>query len=304
MNILITGATGYIGSHLVKRLSVLTEYRVYALVRPTPVKSKLQDILREDNIIEATSTFDSLNCAVEKVKPDLVIHTAALTTVSLQPEQVESIIDSNILYGTLLIEAMIKNGVCRFINTGTFWEHMHGADEYKPVNLYAASKNAFGSIIRYYEDAHSLSSVTLKLYGTYGPNDPRGKIFSLLKESVESKKQISMTPGEQLMDLVYIDDVVTAYEKTIEYIFKRNHCPSEVYFIGTGEGLNLRQLAAIYGECVGKSPNIKWGGIPYRKREVMDNVADIRPAKEKLGWEPIYELKKGITRMLQIESRN
>ena len=94
---------------------------------------------------------------------------------------------------------MTVNGVSKIINTGTFWQHYENR-EYSPTCLYAATKQAFESILHYYVEAKFLMIITLILFDSYGPSDPRPKLFSLLQEARQSEKVIAMSPGEQKID--------------------------------------------------------------------------------------------------------
>lgn len=302
MRILITGANGFIGSNLAKYLVDKKGYSVYALVRPKSNLNALKSILSKINIIKASDSFMSIESAIRKSKPDVVVHLAALSMVEHLPCQIEELIKSNILFSTILVEAMVRNHKLRLINTGSFWEYLKEQGEYNPYNLYAATKFSFEQILHYYENAHNLKTVTLKLYGTYGPNDRRCKVFHFLKKSLGSKKAVLFSPGRQKLDLVYIEDVVRAYEKAIKYIYKKVHNNAETFIIGSGCGVELKKIAKIYEECAGGKLNIKWGGIPYREREMMACRANIKDARNKLKWEPIVDLRKGITKMLREES--
>lgn len=304
MRALVTGANGFIGSRLISYLVRLNKYKISALVREKSNLNSLSLVKNRINIIKIDKNFKSINRALSGAKPDIVIHLAALTLVGHKPEDIKLLISSNILFPSLLVEAMIKNRVKYLVNTGTFWEYTKDKHDYSPFNLYAATKVAFENFLKYYAVAKDIRCVTLKLYGTYGPNDPRTKIFSYFKKSLTSKKPILFSPGKQRLDLVYIDDVIDAYEKATRYVYKKQNSTYEYFFIGSGRGVALRRIADIYEECVGKHLNINWGGLPYRAREIMCSHADIRLAKIKLNWEPKFDLRSGISKMLEIEEVN
>lgn len=303
MRILITGANGFIGSNLAKHLAGLGRYEVYALVRYRSVLDSLRSIRNRIKIVKVKPSFESIYAAVRKAKPDVVVHLAAFSSIKDNFRQVKPIIDSNILFSTLLVEAMIKNNIFCMVNTGSFWEQMKGARDNTAVNLYAASKTCFEDILRYYADAKNLRFITLRLFGVYGPNDPRGKIFSIFRKSMTQKKPVLLSPGEQVMDMVYINDVVNAYEKAIRYVYKKNNNKPELFFIGSGTGLKLRKIGRIFEQCAGRRINVKWGGRSYRPKEIMYSKADIRPAKKRLKWEPEFNLKDGISDMLRKEDK-
>ncbi|MFA6129490.1 MAG: NAD(P)-dependent oxidoreductase [Candidatus Omnitrophota bacterium] len=302
MRILITGVSGFIGSNLAKYLCGKKEYSVYGLVRPKSDISVLMSAPGKINIIRTSGSFESIDSAIRRSKPDVVIHLAALSLVEHSPGQVEELIGSNILFSTMLVEAMVKNGRTRLINTGSFWEYMEEQGKYNPCNLYAATKFSFEQILHYYENARNLKTVTLKLSGTYGPNDLRHKMFYFFKKALDSKKKVLFSPGKQKLDLVYIDDIMRAYEKAVGYICKKNNNTAKTFSVALGQAVELKEIARIYEECAGGKLNIKWGGLPYRAREMMECEVDILDTKNKLKWQPAIGLRKGIARMLKEES--
>lgn len=137
---LISGGSGFIGSHLAKKLVDLGN-EVHIIIIP----SCNIDLLKgyEENIIfhEYDGTFHSLDNALVNSKPDVVFHLASVFISQHQPIDIDNLILSNILFGTHLVEAIVQNGVRKLINTGTSWQHYNNS-EYDPVNLYAATKQA------------------------------------------------------------------------------------------------------------------------------------------------------------------
>jgi len=301
VNVLVTGATGYIGSNLVKHFSLSKRFNIFALIRPTSDTQVLHSAKERINVIQSDQTFEQINKAVRKASPNIVIHLAGVDAVEHRPDEIEPLILSNILFGTHLVEAMVQNQVMYFINTGTFWENMDGESEYRPMNLYAATKKAFSNMLEYYQNARKIKSITLKLYNVYGPQDPRGKIFPVFKSSIGRKQPILFSPGEQVLDHVYIDDVILAYDQAMDYLMKKDGWRPETFSIGSGSGERLREIAKIYEDCIGKPLSIEWGGHEYLEREIMFSQADIQPAKAAFNWEPKFNLKQGITKMLEIE---
>ena len=162
----------------------------------------------------------SLLEAVSVCRPDVVVHLASLFLAQHNQNQVQALIDSNISFGALMLEAMIANSVFAFINTSSVWLHYNNED-YNPANLYASTKKAFSDVLRYYTEATPLKAITLELPDTYGPNDPRRKIVSILVESIQKREHISLTAGEQFLDLVHVDDIVDAFRLAANVSFLR-----------------------------------------------------------------------------------
>lgn len=290
MKVFLTGATGFIGSQLVKRL-LGDNHEVAILVREHSDLSVLHDALPKISVHIHDGSYLSLHAALAQTQPDVVCHVASLFLAQHQPEDVTRLIESNLGMPTQLLEAMQQLGLRRLINTGTSWQHFEDA-AYNPVNLYAATKQAFESLLAYYVSAHGFQAITLKLFDTYGPGDTRAKLFSLLRKTARSGVKLRMSPGEQLLDLVYIDDVLDAY------LLAMHRLPSigaaEYYAVSNPERLTLKDLVQVYGAVVGKDLQIEWGGLPYRPRETMQPCTH-QPRLP--GWQPHISLQQGIARM-------
>ncbi|UQV47071.1 NAD(P)-dependent oxidoreductase [Janthinobacterium lividum] len=290
MKVFLTGATGFIGSQLVKRL-LGDNHEVAILVRQHSDLSVLHDALPKINVHIHDGSYLSLYAALAQTQPDVVCHVASLFLAQHKPEDVTRLIESNLGMPTQLLEAMQQLGLRRLVNTGTSWQHFEDA-AYNPVNLYAATKQAFEDLLAYYVSAHGFQAITLKLFDTYGPGDTRAKLFSLLRKTARSGVNLRMSPGEQLLDLVYIDDVLDAY------LLAMHRLPAvsaaECYAVSNPERLTLKELVQVYGAVVGKDLQIEWGGLPYRPRETMQPCTH-QPRLP--GWQPHITLQQGIARM-------
>ena len=206
---LITGVTGFVGSHLARRL-VKDNWKVTAIIRSSSNRDLIRDIENSIQLYEYDGTVASMQTILAESQPEIIFHLASFFVSEHQFQDIAKLIHSNIIFGTHLVEAAISNDCFHFINTGTSWQHFEN-ESYNPVNLYAATKQAFNDILKYYVEAHKLKVVTLKLYDTYGPDDPRPKLINLLKRTAETGETLDMSLGEQLIDLVHVDDVVNAY---------------------------------------------------------------------------------------------
>jgi CDP-paratose synthetase len=200
MKLLLTGATGFIGTNLEARLKkdgheVLTIGRSF--------NNNVQEIVAFMN----------------KEKFDGVIHLASLFLAAHKPEDIKNLIESNVLFPTTVLESAVAAKIPWFINTGTFWQH-YKDKMYSPVNLYAATKQAFEDIAAYYMESSPINFVTIKLFNVFGPKDPRPKVFNLWLKISQSKETLEMSPGEQVMDITYIDNVIEGYVRMIELLSK------------------------------------------------------------------------------------
>ncbi|MBQ8501928.1 MAG: NAD-dependent epimerase/dehydratase family protein [Bacteroides sp.] len=283
MNILITGATGFIGKHLIKHLS--PKHTLSILIRRNSDCSSLPPV---SSVFTFQDNIEELADFLQRNQIDGIIHLASLYVAEHKSEQIKEMILSNIYLGTALLEACKKAQTKWFLNTGTIWQNYNASDYsdmYNPVNLYAASKQAFLTMAKYYTETTSLRFCTLKLCDTYGPNDTRRKIFSLFEEIARTGETLAMSPGEQKLDIIHIDDAVTGFESVIERLNDDSISLHPEYVLSSGKQIPLRELAAMYEEKHHVKLNIAWGGRPYRQREVMV------PYKGKIpeNWKPKIE---------------
>ncbi|EKN3561518.1 TPA: NAD-dependent epimerase/dehydratase family protein [Yersinia enterocolitica] len=289
MRILITGASGYIGSNLACYLNS-NGFEVFGLIRSEVVdenKIKLLagvklEILDEKNLCSL----------VENINPDIVIHIASLTSVTHDYSTIENLLRSNIEFPTKLLEAMEVAGVKKFINTGTTWQNYNSAD-YEPVNLYAATKQAFEDILKYYIFAKDFSSITLRLFDTYGPNDTRKKLIPLLDRLAETKESLDMSEGNQEIELVHINDICSAYKTAILKLQDGQPGYANVYSVDTGSRMSLKKLVKLYEKVNDVTLNINWGARPPREREIMRLCTNLTVLP---NWSPTIPLDEGINK--------
>ena len=276
---LVTGATGFVGSHLVRRL-IKDGWETHIITRSSSSLKLLEDICDKVIVHQHNGTTNSMIDIIKEAEPDIVFHLASLFLAQHASEDIERLVQSNILFGVQLVEAMTLQGVTKLINTGTSWQHYENED-YNPVCLYAATKQAFEDMLKLYVEASELKVITLKLFDTYGPDDPRPKLFTLLRKVAKEQTELAMSLGEQLIDLVYIDDVVDSYLLAARRLINNRILGMEEYAVSSGKPISLKELVAVYGQTIGKPLPIKWGGRLYRSREVM---VQWNKGQKLVGW--------------------
>lgn len=299
--VLVTGASGFVGSRLVPRL-IEQGYSVGITVRPDSTLPDLtvpEELLYKINVDNST-TAAALSGHLRNFQPDAVIHLASLYISDHVSQQIESLILSNVLFGTQLLEAMIVAGCHRLVNIGTSWQY-YESDTYRPVNLYAATKQAFMDIAKYYIDARKASVIDLKLYDTYGENDRRKKLIPYLVESFGKGESLSLSAGEQLINILHVDDVLTCIIGAVERVLDAQSGCYEEYAVGADEVLSLRELVALLEKVAQKTLPVLWGERPYREREVMQpwNGGVRMP-----GWSPEVSLAEGLHRLVMADQRS
>ena len=293
---LITGASGFVGSHLAHALAD-EGWEVHAVLRTRSDGEVLERDANPMILHRHDGSSEHLYEIVRGVQPDIVFHLAALVLSRHRPQDIEPMITSNILFGTQLLEAMAHAGVACLINTSTVWQH-YCQQIYSPTCLYAAMKQAFESILAYYVEAEGLRAITLTLPDTYGPRDRRNKLFSMLRAASASGRVLPMTPGEQLLDLVHIRDVVKGYCTAAERLLRGEVRGAEKYVLTSGNPVSLREVVRRYGEIAGRPVQVAWGALSYRRREMMKPWSGGKPLP---GWKAEIGLDEGLNTLVAEE---
>ncbi|MDA3892597.1 MAG: NAD(P)-dependent oxidoreductase [Salinivirgaceae bacterium] len=291
MKIFITGATGFIGKHLVKKL-VAKGYEITINLYGNE-ESPFDSSVSTYQISESNASTDIAYFKEEGF--DGIIHLASLYLTVHQPTDAVKLVDSNVRFSTYVLECAAQAGISWFLNTGTFWQCYNNA-EYSPVNLYAASKQAFESIARYYIETNQIRFCTLRLSDTYGPNDTRPKIFNLWFKSVKEKTTLDMSPGEQLIDITFIDDIIEAFYMLVTQLNGNTIETGSVFAVKADKRHTLKELAVVFEQATGLKLNINWGARTYREREVMlpwENGEIVS------GWKPKIDIDAGLKQMVE-----
>lgn len=290
----MTGGTGFIGSHLVRHLQA-AGWSVHLLVRPGTAR-EIQAISGVQLHPYAGETEEVIR-AVARSEPDVVFHLASFFLAQHTPQQIAPLIQSNVLLGTQLLEAMSAAGVRSFVNTGTSWQYFHN-QSFRPVNLYASTKQAFEDILAYYADAVGIRAITLSLFDSYGPADPRKKLLRLLMDCLQNGHPLQMSPGDQVIDLVHVDDLCAAFLHAGDLVTNPGAPAVSSYAISGGERMTLRQLVAVVEQEASTPMNVEFGVRPHRPREVMQPW-DGPPMP---GWTPQISLREGLRQLLRERS--
>ena len=291
MRILITGITGYIGSHLARAL--LPEHQVYGLVREPLNDSYIRDIRVRLRLLFYDGSWESMERAVQESQPDLTYHLATYYTGEHGAEQTPKLIESNIELGAYLLEALSSLENATLVYASTVMVHYQG-EAYRPLNLYAATKKAFSDLLAYYTDVGSIRAVTLVLSDTYGPDDQRPKVLNLVRSAVYKGENVPLTSGEQDYDAVYIDDVVHAFRIAGEQLIKLKQWSNEFFQVYSLNPPTLRKIVEELLKISSLDFQPGWGDRPHPTREIFKAV---RVFPRLPGWEPKISVEEGLHRM-------
>lgn len=283
----VTGATGFIGARLVRRL-VEMGVEVHTIARPGG-RSAHPDA----PVIEDPGTAVALRDLLAPVAPSVCFHLATYFVAQHGKGDVEPLVESNVAFGTRVADALAGPAAPVFVNTGTAWQHAGGA-AYQPASLYAATKQAFQDILRHYATSGGLRVVNLKLFDTYGPTDTRPKLVHLLLRAAQERTTLEMSPGEQLIDLLHVEDAVEAFLAS----WRAAPSAGEATFAAaSGSARTLREVVALVGQVTGRELDVRFGARPYRAIEMFEPWdAGPRPP----GWAPRTDLADGLAELWRV----
>lgn len=297
--VLVTGATGFVGSHVVRRLLdggaevVAMSSSVSATVPP-----RLADVIDDVQIVDANvSDVSSLAHAVEVGRPELVVHLAAFTHVGRSFYRVDENIQTNI-QGTVNLLQALDGAFERLVYVGSGDVYGDGEIPFRedqpvaPVSPYAVSKYAAERFCRMYHQAHGWPIVCLRPFNTFGPWQSVDRVVPELIVAGLKGERLSMTEGTQTREFTYVTDVADA----VVLALTRPGVAGEVLNIGRGEEVSMRTLALTIVELLGSGLEPDFGALPPRPNEIPRMVSDSSRARTMLGWEAAYTLEDALDR--------
>jgi UDP-glucose 4-epimerase len=282
--VLVTGSSGFIGKYLVDELK-RQDADVLTLAEHDGRRIDIRDQQRVKGITNEIRNID------------IVYHLAAITSVPFSFENPGETYEVNVL-GTLNILEL-----CRLCNAESIVfasSYVYGQPQYMPIdeehplqptNPYARSKILGEELCRAYNTDFGLKCIILRPFNIYGVGQNKNFLIPSIIAQLRYGK-IELKDSDPKRDFIYISDIIDAYIKAGE--FKGDF---EVFNIGYGKSYSVKEITEKIVQLYGKDVKINYKN-ERRKNEIMDTVADIRKAKEKLGWEPSVDIDAGLKSML------
>lgn len=295
MRVLITGATGFVGKTLIPYLYDKGMEDIVLLVRN---EAKARNLFPEINVSVISTEDDTWVNQVTESNPDVTIHLAAAFTGRHDEENISKLIEANLSFTTLLLEALSKTSCRHFINIGTFSEFRNGNGEYLPNNLYSATKSAERPIIQYYQGISQWNWINVVVYSPYGRFNPYKKVIDYMIESFDAKSPVAFTKGEQILDFIHVDDMADFFFTLIQHLSSLKDDYYQ-FHLGTGLGHSIREVAEVMENVWGKRMNANWGGRAYSEQDIMHAVAPIEQNLKLLNWKSKIILREGINILME-----
>ena len=287
---LVTGAAGFLGSHLVRRLA-LEGAAVHAVDR----------VLREGSQHITWHRADledrrSLMGRLARVKPEVVFHLAGRVDLARTPEITEACIRENVHATANLLWALESSPLEAFVLTST--TEVYGRNpapfrEDQPVNPpspYAISKVTAEQLCRFFHETRGYPAVVLRLATVYGPGQAEARLIPSVIRAALAGRPLSMTSGEQQRDFVYVDDAVDGLLRAATQPLARGR----IINLGHDQPVSIRQLVDVIRTVLHTEWAPSYGELPSRAGEALVWSCDGRKAKAVLGWEPRTSLADGV----------
>lgn len=286
---LVTGATGFLGGHLARRLAA-GGWEVHAVVRGADTDPLVTALAPHASTHRHDGSTAGLARIVATAKPAVVFHLASRFVAEHDGADVEPLVRDNVVFGAQLLEAMRGSGVTRLVNAGSAWRHFANR-EYSPINLYAATKQAFLDLLSYYVEAHAFRAITLDLTDAYGNGDTRSKLIPTLLAAERDGRTLSMVRADLPMDFVHVDDAAGALVVAARRVLASDTSGHDVFAVRSGVPLTLRELFAVWENARGIALKANWGERPLRAREATEPWTQGTPLP---GWSPTVSLVDGL----------
>ena len=306
--VLVTGATGFIGSALARRLSA-DGHRVVGLIRRS---SPRRECLAGCPGLDIAEVDDFSPTELDRIlgtRPiGTICHLASYGVAAGESDRAQ-LIAGNVGLTATLIEAAARHSVRRFVQTGSCFEYAAPRDglplsedsPVRPWSVYGAAKSASVHFARTLSAKLGLPLITLRLFGVYGSGEQPQRLVPYLLNRLERREAAELTPGFQVRDFLYIDDAVDAYRTALagaDELFDGRD-----FNVCTGVPTSIRELGVTAAELLNAPAQLlRWGALPGRPEEPARIVGDPSAFRAATGWAPRFDLREGLR--ATIDARN
>jgi nucleoside-diphosphate-sugar epimerase len=296
--VLVTGGSGFIGSHLIPKLLELG-HDVYSLERYVTGRYILGGRRMVKTVFGDLRDLFAVRKILREIQPEAVIHLASISAVSYSYDHPNEVLETNFLCTLNLAESCLREipHFRQFLFAGTSEEYGNQETfpikedaELHPNSPYAVSKVASDKYLQYMRDAYDFSVTILRNFNTYGRKNNTHFVVERMTTQMLKEKVVMLGEPSPVRDFLYVDDHVNSYltclgnEKAIGEVF--NFC--------TGHGTSIAQLVDLIKELTNFKGKVIWNAIPKRPLDITKLRGDFSKAEKLLGWKPKYTLKRGL----------
>lgn len=296
MRVFLTGASGFIGAH-VMRLLLDRGHSVTALVMPGDPLWRLQDVAGRFAIVEGLlSDVEILRQTLAEFQPEACIHLAWYAEPGKylhSPENIPSLTASLVLLNELIqvgCRQVVMAGTCAEYDTD--YGYLREDTSTRPVTIYAAAKLSCCLLGQQIAAQAKINFAWGRIFYPYGPQEDERRVVPAVIRALQKGKPFPATSGEQVRDYIHVEDVAAAFcalaEKQVNGVLN----------ISSGVPVTIRQLLETIGNLMGRADLIQFGAQLYRAWEPPFICGDNRRLRE-LGWNPAYGLTQGLEQTIR-----
>jgi nucleoside-diphosphate-sugar epimerase len=308
MRILVTGASGFVGSCLLDRLARSGSHELHSLQRHAAGRGDLTST--PDAVTPAKTTICDLRdpaatkSAIREIQPEVVIHLAAISSVSYSYDHPNEVMDVN-LSGTINLAESCRldnPGLKHFLFASTSEIYGNGPVPKRedtpplPNSPYSVSKLAAEKYLFYLWQASRFPVTILRAFNTYGRRDNSDYLVERTIVQMLSGDVVRLGAPTPARDLLYIDDLVNAYKACLS---NPQVSIGEAFNFCTGEAVTVESLAEKLRDIIGFRGQILWNTVPLRPLDIQVMQGDPGKATSLLGWEPTVTLETGLSRTIE-----
>lgn len=296
MNIIITGGTGFIGSHLIRGLLNHRKNNIVAIIRSTSDLWRLQDILTKIDLFNISiNSYESLIIKYPNI--NMCIHAA--TNYGIGDTNTADVFHANLVFPFDLLASLHKIKCKTFVNIDTFYSL--SSSSYLGMNNYIQSKKHFKQWGEYFAASNGIRFINARLFHVYGTCDNKDKFVPSIISKLLSNSDVELTEGYHGRDFIYITDAVAAINAILN---SSNSKMIQCYDIGTGSIISIRRFVLAAHKILGSSSRLLFGSIPLRDNEnSISNIAANTDSLIQVGWAPQVSIDSGIHKIMTHISR-
>lgn len=290
MNVLVVGAGGFLGTHLVRRLGGLGAHVVGMYRTAIPQISALPSVRWWQG---DASDADQVAAVFDAVRPDLVYHLTSDSRSGREIDLIPTSLRNDVIASLNVMTQATRNGVRRLVLVGSFEEPTGSARDAVPATPYAAAKWVQAGYARMFASLYGLPVAVLRLMMTYGPGQRDYKVIPYTIQTLLRGEPARLGAGARLLDWVYVDDVIDAFVRAA--IAPGINATS--VDIGSGHMVTLRESLSIIGDLIGR-PDLLYFDAGETRALERSEAADTAGAAEILGWRAQTPLDEGLRRTI------
>jgi nucleoside-diphosphate-sugar epimerase len=278
---LVTGATGFLGHHLVRHL-VNLGHDVHVLTRASSASVYLQEFSNIGVGISQYDAMDEVGSIVRDVSPDLVFHLATHYVKDHGPLDVDALIAANVTFGSHLLEALVGTNTV-VVSTMSYFQFVGCAP--RSFSLYSATKQAFLDVSDFYRVRRSLDIRSVVIYDTYGPDDTRDKLIPIMVSAARDNRSLVLGAADQSLNLLFSSDVAAGL------VAASSDRVPPIVALKAPKDYSVAEIAAMVRRVTGRELDITFSDTAVANDLVSTSGEWPSPP----GWFPEVDLAEGLT---------